>query len=241
MEIIPLVVFAFICITVQSAAPLENVYDDAYLRLAENFTKIFLGHLNETEYPFNYCPSLFRSTEKMMLHERASRKTNDLRYEIDEHCRENYDCDAKMRTKMNQMNSSRSHPQPIRHCQCERDFKNYLHERFGGMSVESWSMIGFVYSLNTRSCYEIDHPIVKCAKYQNIYALRYQTEAHKYPKGYGTLAIRCEEYELDLTKPKMYQTFDLPIDFRGLAVDYQSYIIQVGTEATMRLIGMEQN
>ncbi|XP_077298951.1 phospholipase A2-like [Arctopsyche grandis] len=74
-------------------------------------------------------------------------------------------------------------------CSCDEKFLNCLHKSEDGLG----NLIGKVYfnGIGTQ-CFKNEFPIVKCK----------QTR--------GFLLKKCVEYELDYTKPKLYQWFDVP-------------------------------
>ncbi|XP_071448665.1 phospholipase A2-like [Hetaerina americana] len=76
------------------------------------------------------------------------------------------------------------------HCDCDIQFYDCLKKTRVFVSDE----IGFTYfnAIGTR-CYRQDYPIIRCFKYSSI------------------IMKRCRVYELDQTKPQIWQWFDLPI------------------------------
>ncbi|KAG8232715.1 hypothetical protein J437_LFUL013308, partial [Ladona fulva] len=73
-------------------------------------------------------------------------------------------------------------------CSCEMKFYNCL-KGAGTNAANNIGMLYFSFLVNT--CYKEDYPILTC-----------------YQKGF--FHRRCANYELDTTKPKVWQFFDLP-------------------------------
>lgn len=237
------VLFVLACSTVQLATASKNVYDETYLCTAENFTTIVIRNVmssKEDSKKINYCASLIRpnvwtlkdTLMAMVANGDEAFDTNNILTWTSEHtldffCRQNINCDLRKKVELNR--TKEIFRSLIQHCECQRDLQSSIRKRF---DKQFEGLLGFVFSLQTRKCYNVDHPIIKCRKYQ-LFALPEQ-EFTELPNGFGTESIRCLEYELDTTKPKMYQTFDMPFYFKGLSSKYYERIKQGGINTIIR-------
>lgn len=77
--------------------------------------------------------------------------------------------------------------------------------------------VAFVHSINATKCYSIDHPIVKCIKFETYSdkkgpLLRFMNlmEREKYFN-------RCINYEFDESRPKEFQIFDVPFNDHAMS------------------------
>lgn len=109
--------------------------------------------------------------------------------EVDMCCRDHDHCDniAAGETKHNLTNRDYF---TVLDCDCDRQFQKCLRNIDSKMS----NRIGRMYFTLRNRCYFDDNPIVKCDEYDDEIFLH-----------------RCIHYELDNTKPKQYQWFDLPL------------------------------
>lgn len=131
--------------------------------------------------------------------------------EIEACCNSILQCDVQKRAELN----SSLVEGDIRHCVCENKFRECLTN--SNPQVENF---GQHYFMKTAKCYSVDHPIVKCEQYKCYY--QPNATYDQYPSGHASEAVRCTEYELDKSKPKMCQTFNLPFYYVGWSgSDYQ--------------------
>lgn len=88
----------------------------------------------------------------------------------------------------------------------------------------------------------MDYPTVRCKKYQFFFEPRRQF--NEFPYGRGTESIRCLEYELDTSKPKIYQVFDAPFFFKTLIrrkPEYVEDIERLGMETIINSLQQKES
>lgn len=73
--------------------------------------------------------------------------------------------------------------------------------------------MGDHYFRTTAKCYSVDHPIIKCEEFKCFY--QPNNSYKQFPSGHMDGAVRCVKYQLDKTKAKIYQTFELPFYYYG--------------------------
>lgn len=89
-------------------------------------------------------------------------------------------------TKFNLTNDS-----PVSRLSCDCDVA--LYHCFKAVDTFTSSAVGGLYfTIVNQKCFKEEHPIERCLKYTYI------------------PWKKCVEYEVDMTKPKLYQWFDLP-------------------------------
>lgn len=116
---------------------------------------------------------------------------------VDLCCRSFHKCEAYKHIQLNYTNEEAN----IRHCECEYIFKNCLEH----LNTSSSNVLGFIHTLNTRKCYAIDHPIIKCTSFD---APQIEPEIDLHVQN----LYRCENYELDQDQPQLLQMFDVPFN-----------------------------
>jgi len=216
MKIILLVLFAFafFCSTLQLTTVFKNPHDEAYHRVVKNLTSILREYLqyshNNSIRHYFYAPFMYEPTEnysknlfyKILRNHGASFEDNC--------CKDVIACDFEQKSKLNRTiylnDLFRSF---VRNCDCERKYHKCLSSYRG---FDLIGILGLVSILKSPKCYSVDHPIVKCKKFQ--YFFEPMITFNELPKRRGTDTIRCLEYELDESKPKIYQdNFDVPFKF----------------------------
>lgn len=123
-------------------------------------------------------------------------------------CKSLHQCDVQKRAELNNTLIEGD----IRNCECENQFRKCFE------TPKLFDLIGFAddYSMKTEKCYSVDHPIIKCEQYKCYYHPK--ETYYQYPSRHLSYAIRCVKYKLNESKPKIYQTFQLPFYF-----EYDSY------------------
>lgn len=161
-----------------------------------------------SDYNMKFCPKVYKVTKyDGMTAEHRSDKLyfEDTVQKMEYCCNSILQCDVQKRAELN----SHIIEEDIRHCECENKFSECL-------SIKDeppiWSFKN-VYFKKTAKCYSVDHPIIKCEQYKCY--LQPDATYSQYPSKHTSKAVRCAKYELDESKPKIYQTFDLPFDYQG--------------------------
>lgn len=127
-------------------------------------------------------------------------------------CTSNIQCDEDKRSEMNGILMEKN----IRHCDCEHEFYKCLRKS----NYYGVVFIANDYFQKTEKCYALDHPIIKCEQYKCYYQPK--KLYNQYPSGAEIGTIRCAEYELDKSKPQIYQTFELAFTYGAYdELDYQ--------------------
>lgn len=124
---------------------------------------------------------------------------------VDLCCRSLHKCDAHKRSVLNYTNESY-----IRHCECVHSFENCLKNLNSSLS----NKFAFLYAVNTSKCYAIDHPIIKCKKFD---AQLNELKAAPLFKVMNSAFIRCIEYVIDQSQPKELQIFDVPFNSHAIS------------------------
>lgn len=234
------VIFAFTFnILQQSTATSKNPFDDAYLRFVERETSFILDR-TFGDYSLDFCPLVIKPNEKNFQHALQTmittpdgKKGVEEVYTIDQTCRECLKCDFEQRLQLN-LTKDAFPSKFMRHCKCERVLQLYVQ----AFHLVTGGFIPFVFSLSSKQCYSI----VKCKKYQFFFEPKRQFD--EFPYGRGTESIRCLEYELDTSKPKIYQVFDVPFFFKTLIrrkLWYVEDIERLGMETIINSLQLKQS
>lgn len=157
---------------------------------------------------------------------------NDATYE-DECSRGVIECEFLTKLTLNQTSDLFNSFLKRRNCECEQKFHKCIHgiEEFYNYGTRA-GMLGFVSTLIWPKCYSVNYPIVKCEKFQ--YFFEPNATFTKFPKDRGTDTIRCLEYKLDKSKPKIYQDiFDVPFQYQDLAPEILRGIEQIRRDLIM--------
>lgn len=120
-------------------------------------------------------------------------------------CNLNLQCDVQKRLELNKTLIDAN----IRHCECENKFRDCI-------TAANWRRVanmGDNYFRTTAKCYSVDHPIIKCEEFKCFYQPKKSYK--QFPSGHMDGAVRCVKYQLDKTKAKIYQTFELPFYYYG--------------------------
>lgn len=158
-----------------------------------------------------FCPQVYKTTEDELKHTflRPNPKTvrfmSDIPPIMETCCSSLLQCDEQKRAEL----KGDFIEDGIRHCECEKKFAKCLTDA----EFASIMSFGKDYFTKTVKCYSVDHPIIKCEQYKCYY--QPNTKFNQYPSGHVKEAIRCVEYQLDESKPKIYQTFELPFYYEG--------------------------
>jgi len=229
--------FAFLCSTLHASTPSKNLHDEAYHRVAENLTTIqsdFLKflHRNGIRDHF-YTPFILKPTEdylKHILHYLLERTNAHFEDDCSISC---VACDLQKKFRMNRIEDA--FHSFVRDCDCEKKFHKCVHINNG--RTHDWrkydGLLALTATINSPKCYSVEHPIVKCKRYQ--YFFEPFAQFKEIPKERGTDTIRCVEYELDKSKPKIYQdTFDVPFEFGDLSPEMLNYIYETGEHLIMQ-------
>lgn len=158
-----------------------------------------------------FCPQIFKVTEHDVedglggLKIEGQRYAWDTQQQMEACCNLILQCDVQKRAELN----SSLVEGDIRHCECENKFHECLIE------TDNIQVKGFEnkYFMKTAKCYSVDHPVIKCEQYKCHY--QPNTTYNQYPRGHISEAVRCTQYELDKSKPKIYQTFNLPFYYNN--------------------------
>lgn len=230
MKSVALILVAFQCLSVHSATSSKTVFDAFYSQTVEIYTSAVLSIFQLSPYRMKYCPSMFRSTENEIRDSllAIANRSKDIPVddgfgfgEFDQFCRLNFECDVRRKTELNRQyeifNSF------VRSCECERQFRESVQLERNDWISGVQSFFGHIYALNRRKCYSVDHPIKRCKRFESFYTPRKQYDEFEMER-FGTESIRCIEYELDKTKPKIYQLFDIPFQFERIAPEFREFI-----------------
>ena len=120
---------------------------------------------------------------------------------MEECCKSLHRCDIQKRSELKNTLIEGN----IRNCECEREF----HTCFQTPKLFDLSGFEDKYSQFTPKCYSVDHPIMKCEEYQCYY--HPSQTFYQYPSKHLQDAVRCVKYKLDESKPKIPQTFQIPL------------------------------
>lgn len=132
--------------------------------------------------------------------------------QMDGCCRSLHKCNAYKRIAMNQTNDTIwSH----QHCDCVYFFKKCLNNLNTSLSND----VAFLHSINTAKCYTIDHPTIKCIKFESYPEwkasfLRFASQFER-----KRLFNRCSKYESDKNKPKQLQLRDVPFTYHAMSAN----------------------
>lgn len=205
---ISLVVFALFCTTTAFSTASQNFFDETFVRTTRNFTSILLEHVRNSQISIEHCIPLIEpiNNPPLTVTYPKQKKSTTSTYShlwdaFDLQCREFDECNREKNAELNHTNDM-SH-EPIRHCECEHNFLDYIHKELNHPLYnpnKMRSLVGITYTMNTRTCYDVEHPIIKCLQYQNFFS--YRTKCDEYPNGFGTQGIRCVKYALDYNQPK---------------------------------------
>lgn len=155
-----------------------------------------------SDHEMEYCLKIFQPE----LHSSAGYQevvatkyhyTPEQVHEMEACCRANIQCDEQKRSEFDIILTDET-----RHCECEHKFRHCLKKS------NHQTDLGVQYFKIIPQCYAVDHPMVKCNKFKCFY--QPTKEYTQYPHDHMGDAARCVEYELDVSKAKVYQTFDLP-------------------------------
>lgn len=176
-----------------------------------NFQTLFWLFLGDG---MKFCPKLLANAPKL------SENHTDLHIDLnpitaqslEKCCDSNIECDSQKRFELN---DTIIIDRNERHCECENKFRECI-----TLIDHFWvNYFGEIYFNYMTKCYSEDHPIVECVKSRCYYQPK---TLYTHPIGHMNGAVRCEEYKLDESKPKMYQSFDLPLYVVGLfSLDYE--------------------
>lgn len=156
-----------------------------------------------------FCPTVLKPTTDTLqksieaILRNPEQNTNSTENgNIDSCCRTLYVCGVQKKVILNGTKSSR-------HCECEKGFIECLKK----LNDET-TKFALAYSVEQSTCVAENYPIVKCIKFQKF--LEPRAIFYRPPNAIEQKShyIRCLEYEFDESKPKMYQTFDLPYIFK---------------------------
>lgn len=99
------------------------------------------------------------------------------------------------------------------HCECIRLFKICLKNLNSSLASE----VSLLYSLNVTKCYADIHPITVCIQYEDISdEIKIQLFSLMTLIERETYLMRCVEYALDKSTPKLLQIVDAPFDVHSL-------------------------
>lgn len=206
------------------AAIVNNAFESKY-----RFATVLTGHLSNQKHNLVFffvnflsvisgsgmkiCPKIYASTSPSSKEDISSyliEFDSNTAKRLETCCSSNIQCDAQTRSQLKGVTIEAD----VRHCECEREFRDCI----SSVNVPSALWWGDFYFRHTPTCYSMDHPIVKCEQYKCFYQPKKQ---YKYPKRHRHGAVRCVKYKLDKSKPKVYQTFELP--FYYAAYDSDGY------------------
>lgn len=159
------------------------------------------------------CPKIYASASPPSTEDISSHLISfdsDTAKQLETCCSSNIQCDNEKRSALHGITIENN----LRHCDCERKFRECL----SAVNVPSALWWGDFYFRHTPKCYSIDHPIVECEQYKCFYQPK---KLYKHPKRHRRGAVRCVKYKLNRTKPKIYQTIELP--FYYAAYDSDGY------------------
>ncbi|XP_076346189.1 phospholipase A2-like [Tachypleus tridentatus] len=119
----------------------------------------------------------------------TSEDFNDLgeKRETDICCRDHDTCDDFMKSGETKYGLTNNALTTRLNCQCDEDFKACLMK----VNTQTSNAVGeFYFNIAQNKCYKMEHPQIKCLRWG------------------GLLQMSCQEYELDSSKPKIWQFFD---------------------------------
>lgn len=164
-----------------------------------------------------FCPQIYKteniaisfSSYQLNLIQMLARSMFGLNIEKMETCCSSIlECDAQKRAELTGI----SIEDDMRHCECENKFRDCLSKSKDAMVMG----FGGHYFRKTAKCYSVDHPIIECDQYRCYYQPNAAYE--QYPPGaHVSGAVRCVKNKLDKSKPKIYQTFELPFYYEGFS------------------------
>lgn len=93
------------------------------------------------------------------------------------------------------------------HCDCFKSIRNCLHRI--NTTLPNYRANRFFISNGEFGCYKEDYPIIKCLEYGYSYIIK-----NSYI-GYKEKIKRCVRYDIDDSKPKQYQKFDVPFFYNS--------------------------
>lgn len=130
----------------------------------------------------------------------------DEKTNVDLCCRSLFKCDALKHIELNHTNDN-----TIRNCECVHSFQTCLQNLKTSLS----HALAFIHTINTTKCYANDHPMIKCTEFEahgldQLLKFNNSSERKKIGK-------RCIKYELDGSKAKEIQTFDLPLNKNAIS------------------------
>lgn len=169
----------------------------------ENCPKIYVGR-PEHSFDFSKYNFHFDSEQKQLM---------------EDCCRSNYMCDVQKRAESI---DTKSIDENVRHCDCENQFLECI-DKSDSFMVLKWAEH---YFMHTPKCYALDQPINTCNEYKCYYLPN--APYKQYPRDHKNGAIRCVVYDLDGSKPKMYQTFDMPFYYGAHSADELIWIERDG-------------
>lgn len=133
------------------------------------------------------------------------KKNTDFNTEVDHLdlcCRSMFKCSAH---KNNDFNYRHTNYWNIFHCECEYYFHMCLKRINNSLLSKEFE---FIRLFNTTKCYAMEHPIIKCIKFEAFAAEPYPL-FHRFEN----FKKRCLKYELNEIEPKRIQLFDLPFNY----------------------------
>lgn len=166
-----------------------------------------------SEHGIKSCPKIYNGTPSPGFFSFVPDFNSELVEALETCCSSNIECDVRKRSEINGTSIEKN----LRHCECEHEFYKCLRTSnyVGVLSIANH------YFRKTQKCYAFDHPVTKCEQFKCFYQ---PNKLYKqYPSEAEIGTIRCAEYELDKSKPKIYQTFELSFTYGGYdALDYQT-------------------
>ncbi|XP_031633503.1 uncharacterized protein LOC116347157 [Contarinia nasturtii] len=218
-----IVVVLLLFLTVQFAVSFNPALSDIYRNPPTPTSKI-----NKEFNDVIFCPSIPGPTSEILQTFLASLK-NSTKKEVNSTnvesfgscCRSHFECNARK-------NFDRPNESNTPYCQCEKSFSECLDQSKNILS----SVFEYAYILGTTKCIAEDYPIVDCAKFQYFFEPYAQFSRPPNENERKREHIRCLEYNVDKTKPKEFQSFDLPFIHRSGQYDVVKYLENVATNSS---------
>lgn len=173
MKGILLVLFAFLCLPFQPTLALKNPHDEAYHHVVKNLTSILseyhrylynnsLAYIRYSRFMYEPSESYLKKIVSYLLKQTTS---HDEEY----CCGKLIACDLDQKLLLNLSNCTNDLFRSfVRNCECEREFRSCL-DRVHRRVKDFHFMLPLVSTLNSPKCYSLEHPVVKCKKFQYFF------------------------------------------------------------------------
>lgn len=131
-------------------------------------------------------------------------------------CRSHFECNSRRIFDYKRAVQSNS----TTNCDCDKDFSECLDKSSNMLS----NVFEYSYILSTRKCIAHDHPIIECVKFQYFSEPYAEFSRAPHENELRSEQVRCIQYNVDKTKPKIFQLFDLPFLHQSNRYDVVQYL-----------------